>query len=306
MDWFYKKDNEEIGPLDDEAFATHILDGLISLDTQVWHVDMKEWIPLSEVIKQEGRAANHEAAAARNIEEAFAEPAQPPELHGSSSRAKILDPDENPVAGKGPPPLPPPETRVPLRTSATRLKIQPRVASQPLIPDHLKRVIDSGAQIDPAKLAPVALDRPASVAAANPKASSPTPRAIPPPPFAQRLCADVIDIVLTLLIAASIGWLAPVSLKGGDRILIFLPVLLVASLMPHILCLLLRGATPGLLVMRLRLRTELGEPCPRATCLAYPFGLLVSAAPLGLGLFTSVLTGERRPLHDMIAGTCAE
>ena len=305
MDWFYKKDNEEIGPLDDEAFATHIVDGHIALDTLVWHVDMKEWIPLSEVIKQEGRAANHEAAAARNIEEAFSEPAPPPELHGSSTRAKILDPDENPGPGKGPPPLPPPEARAPVRTSATRLKIQPRVASQPLIPDHLKKVIDAGPQMAPAKLTPPNSDLPASVSSANPNAAF-HPSGPPPPSFAHRLCADVTDLAVASLVIAVIAWLAPSGIKSGNAVLFFLPILLVIGLLPHAVCLLLRGTTPGLLVMRLRLRTELGEPCSRGTCLLYPFGLLISVSPLGIGLLTSVLTGERRPLHDMIAGTRAE
>ena len=303
MDWFYKKDNAELGPLDDEAFATHILDGRITLDTMVWHVDMKEWIPLSEVIKQEGRAANHEAAAARSIEEAAAAPA--PDAHGSSARAKILDPDEVPGGAKGPPPLPPPEARGAV-LSSTRLKIQPRATSQPLIPDHLKKVIDSGAHIDPAKFTPVNPDRPASAPVYNPNAALPTTGAPPPPPFAQRLCADLSDVLLAAVLAVLIAWLAPASVKTGDAILFFLPALLAASFLPHALCILMFGATPGFLVMRLRLRTELGARCPLASCLAYPFGLLLSVSPLGLGLFTSVLTGERRPLHDMIAGTRAE
>ena len=306
MDWFYKKDNTEIGPLDDEAFATHILEGRITIETMVWHVDMKEWIPLAEVIKQEGRAANREAAAARNIEEAFADPAASPDAHGSNSRAKILDPDQNPSGSKAPPPLPPPEARATVQSTGARLKIQPRVGSQPMIPDHLKKVIDVGAQIDSAKLAPVSPDRPASAPVYDPNSAIPTPGAVPPPPFGQRLCADVIDVAIAAVVAAVGAWLAPTSIKTGDSVLLFIPGLLIASLLPHALAILILGATPGLLAMRLRLRTELGERCPFGTCLAYPFGLLLSSVTLGLGLLTSVLTGERRPLHDMVAGTRAE
>lgn len=206
---------------------------------------------------------------------------------------------------KVPPPLPPPEARAPVRTSATRLKIQPRVASQPLIPDHLKKVIDAGPQMAPAKLTPPNSDLPASVSSANPNAAF-HPSCPPPPSFAHRLCADVTDLAVASLVIAVIAWLAPSGIKSGNAVLFFLPILLVIGLLPHAVCLLLRGATPGLLVMRLRLRTELGEPCPRGTCLLYPFGLLISVSPLGIGLLTSVLTGERRPLHDMIAGTRAE
>ena len=114
------------------------------------------------------------------------------------------------------------------------------------------------------------------------------------------------DLAVASLVIAVIAWLAPSGIKSGNAVLFFLPILLVIGLLPHAVCLLLRGATPGLLVMRLRLRTELGEPCSRGTCLLYPFGLLISVSPLGIGLLTSVLTGERRPLHDMIAGTRAE
>ncbi len=304
MDWFYKTDNAEVGPLDDEAFATQILEGRITLDTMVWHVDMKDWVPLSEVIKQEGRAANHEAAAARNIEEATAGPA--PEVHLSSTRAKGLDPEQHPGSANGPPPLPPPEARAPLQSSALRLKTQPRTGGPSMIPDRLKKAVDICAGIDPAKMDPLNPDRPASAPVYNPNAALPLTGATSPPPFARRLCADAVDVTLAILLGAAIAGFAPSSIRTGDHILLFLPALLVISLLPLAISLLAIGATPGLRVMRLRLRTDLGGRCTPGNCLAYSFGLLLSAIPFGLGLCTSVLTGERRPLHDMIAGTRAE
>ncbi|MFO1524032.1 MAG: hypothetical protein U1F77_19190 [Kiritimatiellia bacterium] len=50
----------------------------------------------------------------------------------------------------------------------------------------------------------------------------------------------------------------------------------------------------------------MGLRCGPARCLAYGFALLLTTCTLGAGLFSSILVLDRRPLHDLVAGTRAD
>ena len=307
MDWFFKQDNSEVGPLDDEAFATHILEGRIDMDTLVWHVDMNDWVPLSEIIKQEAKAANHEAAAAFAIEEA-SQPEPPPALALSSTRSKLTDVrDPNSAAG-GEGTLLPVGARASLPTAESRLKLIQRSAP-PALPGAQPKAPDSTV---PETVAPEA---PPDNKTTTPKSgfrSRFKPEALPrteeahPASFARRLMADAIDITLAVLLTALAWWLAPSALKHGVSLLALISALLLFGVMIPALPAMIIGSTPGLRVARLKLHSEIGHRCGPARCLAYGFALLITTCTLGTGMLSSILVLDRRPLHDLIAGTRAD
>ena len=82
--------------------------------------------------------------------------------------------------------------------------------------------------------------------------------------------------------------------------------LLLSAVMIPALPAMITGATPGLRAARLNLHSDLGLRCGPARCLAYGFALLITTCTLGAGLLSSILVLDRRPLHDMIAGTRAD
>ena len=56
MDWYYAKDDQQIGPIDQAQFDALVGEGAIGLSTLVWHQDMAAWQPYSEVATQASSA----------------------------------------------------------------------------------------------------------------------------------------------------------------------------------------------------------------------------------------------------------
>lgn len=49
MDWYYAKDDEQLGPVSQEALDALVNEGTITLSTLVWHQGMTDWQPHGEV-----------------------------------------------------------------------------------------------------------------------------------------------------------------------------------------------------------------------------------------------------------------
>ncbi len=56
MDWYYAKDEQQIGPIDQAQFDALVTEGAIDLSTLVWHQDMADWQPYGEVATQATQA----------------------------------------------------------------------------------------------------------------------------------------------------------------------------------------------------------------------------------------------------------
>jgi uncharacterized RDD family membrane protein YckC len=176
---------------------------------------------------------------------------------------------------------------------------------------------------------PAAAEAPLVAAAARP-AAEPTPRPAPrerrPAPAAanelelaepgSRLAAFLVDTVFVLSGQAVL--LAPVVwywwARETPRLpaeVAFLPVVASVTLLPlavllgvlyHVYFWSVKGATPGMELLELRVVTDDGRsPIPLASALVRALGYLLSAASLGVG-FLMVLFGGRG-LHDRIAAT---
>ncbi len=52
MDWYYAKDDQQVGPIDQAQFDALLSEGAINLSTLVWHQDMGDWQPYGEVATQ--------------------------------------------------------------------------------------------------------------------------------------------------------------------------------------------------------------------------------------------------------------
>ncbi len=52
MDWYYAKDEQQVGPIDQSQFEALVGEGAIGLSTLVWHQDMADWQPYGEVATQ--------------------------------------------------------------------------------------------------------------------------------------------------------------------------------------------------------------------------------------------------------------
>jgi uncharacterized RDD family membrane protein YckC len=63
------------------------------------------------------------------------------------------------------------------------------------------------------------------------------------------------------------------------------------------------GATPGKMVMGMRVVKANGEPLDLGTAFVRYLGYFVSAITLGIGFLLIAFTSEKRGLHDYIAGT---
>ena len=49
MQWYYMKDGQQTGPVDDKAFQVLVDSGAIGQDTQIWNEEMPEWAPYSSI-----------------------------------------------------------------------------------------------------------------------------------------------------------------------------------------------------------------------------------------------------------------
>ena len=49
MDWYYAKDDQQLGPVPQQEFETLVDDGTVTLSTLVWHQGMSDWQPHGEV-----------------------------------------------------------------------------------------------------------------------------------------------------------------------------------------------------------------------------------------------------------------
>ncbi len=63
MNWFYSKDNQQAGPVDDAEFSRLVQTGAITDATLVWHSDLANWLPYGTV-RASGPAAGGVATAA--------------------------------------------------------------------------------------------------------------------------------------------------------------------------------------------------------------------------------------------------
>ena len=45
VDWYYAKDDQQLGPIDQARFDALVSEGAIGLSTLVWHQDMAAWQP---------------------------------------------------------------------------------------------------------------------------------------------------------------------------------------------------------------------------------------------------------------------
>ena len=52
MDWYYAKDDQQLGPIDQAQFDALVSEGAIGLSTLVWHQDLADWQPYGEVATQ--------------------------------------------------------------------------------------------------------------------------------------------------------------------------------------------------------------------------------------------------------------
>jgi uncharacterized RDD family membrane protein YckC len=66
-----------------------------------------------------------------------------------------------------------------------------------------------------------------------------------------------------------------------------------------------QGATPGKMVMGIRLQMEDGEPITGGAAVIRYFGYILSVITLGIGYLMIAWHGQKRGLHDLIAGTVA-
>lgn len=49
MDWYYSNRGQQVGPLDDEAFARHVEEGHVTGETLVWNATLADWQPYKQV-----------------------------------------------------------------------------------------------------------------------------------------------------------------------------------------------------------------------------------------------------------------
>lgn len=57
VDWYYAKDDQQLGPIDQAQFDALVSQGAIDLSTLVWNQDMGDWQPYGEVATQAPSAA---------------------------------------------------------------------------------------------------------------------------------------------------------------------------------------------------------------------------------------------------------
>jgi uncharacterized RDD family membrane protein YckC len=132
-----------------------------------------------------------------------------------------------------------------------------------------------------------------------------------PAGFWVRALAVLIDVVILLVVRASLGlaarivWGASIQESLALRSTIGAFTLIFAGAYATLLHA-ATGQTIGKMLVRIRVVLVDGEPLPVGTSLLRCFGQLVSCATLGLGLLMAGLRRDKRALHDLIAGTRVE
>jgi uncharacterized RDD family membrane protein YckC len=109
--------------------------------------------------------------------------------------------------------------------------------------------------------------------------------------FWYRFLATIIDAAIILT------FLAMLHAKG--------PIFIVVWLAYHVAMWTWKGATIGMMALRLKLVRVGGQPMDFATALVRGFAAFISAAVLFVGFFWAGWTKERQSWHDRIAGTYA-
>jgi uncharacterized RDD family membrane protein YckC len=136
--------------------------------------------------------------------------------------------------------------------------------------------------------------------------------------FWRRLVAALIDLaiiipaalILTLIAGKLTGVRAPAGLDLWLLLLDNEPALamgigltIAVAAVYALVFQILRGRTLGMRVMKLRIIDIYGEPPSPGRCVARTVGYLVGVATLFLGFIWIGFDGEKRGLHDWIAGT---
>jgi uncharacterized RDD family membrane protein YckC len=59
VDWYYERNREQVGPVEEGEFQILVAQGVITPQTLVWHAGMTDWQPLSQVEMQAAAAADY-------------------------------------------------------------------------------------------------------------------------------------------------------------------------------------------------------------------------------------------------------
>jgi uncharacterized RDD family membrane protein YckC len=148
-------------------------------------------------------------------------------------------------------------------------------------------------------------------------ASLPRARTVHVAGFWRRLGGGLVDLAIILPAAAIVTWIAAafagVSPRDADLLLLVLgldPALIMAlamvlgvgavyALVFHVV----RGRTIGMQLVGVRVIDVYGDPPSPARSVVRTLGYLAGALTLSLGYIWIAFDGEKRGLHDWIAGT---
>jgi len=142
---------------------------------------------------------------------------------------------------------------------------------------------------------------------APPPPSAVSPRA--PAGFWIRVVAVLVDAVVVVAFQAVLAMAAWVAFLGASPILIAVATRAFGGVLGVVYPVIfhwLWGQTLGKMAVQIRVVTMAGAPLPLACAVLRQLGSWVSAAIFGIGYLMAGLRGDKRALHDLIAGTRVE
>lgn len=302
--WYYADaDQQRQGPLSTDELKQYFRRQGIALETLVWRDGMLHWRPLGELAEQLGLTA---AAVATTAAEPVARSAvpQPPALR--------VPPE---VPTPAPPPMDPPEPAVPEPRTSGRavfnLGNDPREPA-PVVPS-LRPEIHTGV------VTPVAAptDREqelnpyrASNATLDPRRARVHDDDVVYAGFWKRAAAIIVDSLIIGLVARlggeALGAIIA-DLSGGGQVAVMLTTaamtLLLYALYFAFFHSAFNQATPGKMIVGIRVLRSDGEPIGFLRGLARYFATIPSGILLGIGYLMAAFTERKRALHDMLCDT---
>jgi uncharacterized RDD family membrane protein YckC len=305
MSWYYAQANQPQGPVDDSQFESLIAGGVIRANTLVWRHGMKDWQPLAAVRPEFAPPAS----AIAGPRPAAAAPRPVPVAKVPVAR--------NPVAN----PVPSPASNAAPNTNDANDGGNARAA---IVPDQSAAASETPAASSPSA-SPQAWSAPTSAA------SSPTGAFTAPSSdqsawggstrvyagFWIRFLARIIDGVI-LNIAFGIVFSVPMFMILGPRMsaadpsnslafLAFVPVLfagvVLVQLIYEVAFLVTKGATPGKMVLGLRVVPADGGRISMGLAVGRYFAHFLSGMILSIGYIMAAFDDRKRALHDRICNT---